>query len=66
MPMLQIDGVDVAEIDEVTARRLLKAREQGLGNTPDMVMPQRAIHFAMRPALPAKVALQVHLEFPAP
>ncbi len=63
MPMLQIDGTDVAEVTAETADSLLRLRVKGLGKEQTSPGFQKSISVEMRPPQPKVCKLDISLIF---
>jgi hypothetical protein len=63
MPMLQVDGVTVAEIDQTTAASLLAAAKSGVGRVPAPAEFPKQVGAMRAPFAPPRV-INLTLEFP--
>ncbi|HEY0181237.1 MAG TPA: hypothetical protein VGC09_00380 [Rhodopila sp.] len=64
MPMLQVDGRDIADIGEELASRLIEASKQGSGTERQKHIGQMSVKFSLPAHKPPKKYINVELEFP--
>lgn len=63
MPILQVDGTAIAEIDQVTAERLLEAAKLTIGKVRDAASFQRQIYANQLRLSGASIVIDLTLDF---
>ena len=66
MPILQVDGMAIAEIDQIAAEKLLEAARLTIGKVRDVASLQRQIFAKLLGSSRDSIAIDLTLDFLVP